>query len=230
MVHELHKLGHQRLRISPGLAPDGCNWRCLVTHAANILRSHGAMVKDFNVDCATYSTGQSNNYFNWKDAHNDTARQLATKFIERFPAIVKKGEGIDWQYAGWYVQMLGYVDRCFAFPIAAGDYVDPNPRWFPTTGGIESSLPMPPGGEAEMIQEEQPEAVSILKRWAEPEPYPQVHPRQDGTFVVAHEDGEVEIVGPGHKNFDVLTEDLKRQLAEAEKNPDYFNPSGYFKP
>ena len=91
MVHELHKLGYQRLRISPALAPNGCDWRCSVTHAGNILKSHGAMLKDFNVDCASYSTGQGDNYFDWRDALKDTARQLAAKFNarcwERFPHV-----------------------------------------------------------------------------------------------------------------------------------------------
>ncbi len=103
MVHELHKLGYQRMRISPGLAPNGCDWRCSVTHAGNILKSHGAMPKDFNLDSAFYSTAQSNNYFGWKDAQADTARQLAAKFIKRFPHIVAKGKGNDWAYAGLYV-------------------------------------------------------------------------------------------------------------------------------
>lgn len=149
MVHELHKLGYQRLRIFPGMAGSGLHWRCSVTHIGNILKTHGAMGKDYYRESAHYSTAQNNNYFDWRDAHKDTARQLAAKFIERFPEIAEKGRGIDWPYAGWYVQMLGYVDRNAAFPIAYGDYVDSAPQWLPVTGTIESNLPMPPGGEAD---------------------------------------------------------------------------------
>ena len=36
MVHELHKAGYQRLRVSPGLSPSGVHWRCSVTCACNV--------------------------------------------------------------------------------------------------------------------------------------------------------------------------------------------------
>ncbi|KXV06423.1 hypothetical protein CR51_11930 [Caballeronia megalochromosomata] len=35
-VHELHKAGYQRLRISAGMAPSGMHWRCYLTSADNI--------------------------------------------------------------------------------------------------------------------------------------------------------------------------------------------------
>jgi hypothetical protein len=79
----------------------GLHWRCSITLVGNILKTHGAMGKDQYRESAHYSTGQSDNYFDWRDAQNDTARKPAAKFIERFPDIVKKGQGIDWQYAGW---------------------------------------------------------------------------------------------------------------------------------
>jgi hypothetical protein len=148
MVHELHKLGCQRLRIVPGMAPSGCYWRCAVTHIGNILTTHGAKLKDWD-DAALYTSGQDNTYFGWEDTRYDTSRQLAAKFIDRFPEITRKGQGEDWPYAGWYVQMLGIAERG-EFPVAYGDWDgEPNPRWLPTTKGFDSGLPMPPGGEAE---------------------------------------------------------------------------------
>jgi hypothetical protein len=149
MVHELHKLGYQRLRIFPGMSGSGLHWRCSITHVGNILKTHGAMWKDFYRESAHYSTGQDYNYFDWRDAAKDNARQLSVKFIERFPEIVERGRGIDWQYAGWYVQMLGFADRG-AFPIAYGEWYEAtDPRWLPTTEKLVSGLPMPPGGEAD---------------------------------------------------------------------------------
>lgn len=68
---------------------------------------------------------------------------------------------------------------------------------------------------------EKHKAVSILKRWAEPLDCVEVLPRKDGTFVVAHPDGGVEIVGPGHENFEALTEDKKRKDADVKKRPFY---------
>lgn len=133
MVHELHKLGYQLLRIVPGESPSGAYWRCSITSIDNISRDHGALFKDgINVftsayqdkeaknkihlvyedqKIATYSSSMSNEYFGWKDAKYDTARQLAAKFAERYPSIVEKAKGRDWEYAGWYVEMLGYADK-----------------------------------------------------------------------------------------------------------------------
>jgi hypothetical protein len=154
MVHELHKLGYQRLRIVPGMSPSGCHWRCSVTHIGNILKAHGAMYQHFDRDMAHYSSGQMNEYFGWLDAHQATVRQLAARFLERFPEIARQGHGLDWSYAGWYVQMLGFAERG-AFPVAYADwYHDPDPRWLPTTARTDSGLPMPPGGEADPAADE----------------------------------------------------------------------------
>jgi hypothetical protein len=150
MVHELHKLGYQRVRIVPGMSPSGCHWRCAVTHAGNTLKVHGAMFRDHERDCAHYTTGQDNEYFGWADARDDTVQQLAARFRERFPEIARLGHGRDWPYAGWYVEMLGFAERG-AFPIAYADWLGaPDAGRLPTTGPESDRMPMPPGGEAEV--------------------------------------------------------------------------------
>lgn len=148
MVHELHKLGYQRLRISPGLSPSGGYWRCVVTPASNILSTHGAWTRDYYLHTARYTSGSGAEYFDWLDARRDTARQLARKFIIRFPDIVEQSNGEDWEYAGWYVEMLGHAERG-ALPIAYSDWYETAPGYLPTSGGDEVRLPMPPRGEAE---------------------------------------------------------------------------------
>jgi len=87
MVHELHKLGYQKLRIVPGMSPSGMWWRCSITPVTNILPQNGARSKEWDTDAAHYSSSQENVYFGWEDTQHDTARQLAAKFVERFPAI-----------------------------------------------------------------------------------------------------------------------------------------------
>ena len=88
-------------------------------------------------------------YFGWTDSRSSTARELCAKFIARFPEIAIAGRGRDWEYAGWYTEMLGYAERG-ELPIAYSDWCEePAPRWLPTTGGNESGLPMPPPGEAD---------------------------------------------------------------------------------
>lgn len=153
MVHELHKAGYQRLRICPGLSGAGA-WRCSVTPVTNIQKTHGAMLKDENGLVARHTGAAGNEYFGWRDAKNDTARELATRFVERFPEIARAGLGEDWNYAGWYVQMLGLAE-CGDFPIAYADwYGELDPQWLPTSRGFDcgepgaSHLPAPPGGKA----------------------------------------------------------------------------------
>lgn len=145
MVHELHKRGYQRLRIVPGMAPSGCYWRCGITPITNILVTHGAMPRDYDA-CIHYSTSMDNEYFGWTDARQDTARELATKFIERFPEVVKAGAGSDWTYAGWYVEMLGFAERG-RFPVAYADWYGEAPPYLASDD--ERELPFPPPGEAE---------------------------------------------------------------------------------
>lgn len=150
MVHELHKAGYQRLRIVPGASPSGC-WRCSITPITNILRTHGAMSAEFDRDAIHYSSAQANNYFGWKGVSGCTARELGAEFIRRCPEIAAKGLGEDWEYAGWYVMMLGVAERG-DFPEAYADWggAQPEPRYLPTCPrGFHSGLPMPPGGEAE---------------------------------------------------------------------------------
>lgn len=119
MVHELHKAGYQRLRILPGLSPSGCYWRCHILPASAISRD-GWQPIDWNLSAddgtegrpiASYTSGQDNEYFGWKDARHDDARTLATKFVQRFPKLAKEGEGLDWRYAGWLTWILGNAER-----------------------------------------------------------------------------------------------------------------------
>lgn len=131
------------------MSPSGCHWRCAITPRQNILRIHGAQLHNEDHWTACYTSGQKNKYFGWQDATHDTVQQLAQKFMERFPEIVEASKGDDWNYAGWYVRMLGYADQGF-FPIAYSDCRDqkPDPRFLPLLGK-ECELPMPPSGDAE---------------------------------------------------------------------------------
>lgn len=149
LVHELHKQGYQRLRIAPGMSASGCYWRCAITPKSNILRTHGAMLADYEHLVAQYSSGQDNEYFEWEDAKHDDVQELAKKFTQRFAEIVDSARGDDWNYAGWYVRMLGYAEREM-FPIAYADWpVQQDPRFLALLG-CESDLPMPPPGDAEV--------------------------------------------------------------------------------
>lgn len=114
MVHELHKVGYQRIRAIPQEAPNGMHWRCHVTFAANV-EPDGISLKDFDIHnrglVAHYSTGQGTEYFGWKDAGQMTARELAVLFLDRYPDIAQNGQGRDWLYAGWLTDFLGMMEN-----------------------------------------------------------------------------------------------------------------------
>ncbi len=152
MVGELHKVGYQRLRVAPGMAPSGLYWRCLITPADNILESHGALIAGDDDDLVVfYGSGQENEYFGWTDAKSANARQLARLFVQRFQTIADRAVGQDWEYAGWFVQMLGVAESGH-LPIAYSDWDDPNAvTGVPTTwkeGVPGPVLPLPPPGLA----------------------------------------------------------------------------------
>ena len=112
MVHELHKAGYQRLRVSPGLSPSGVHWRCSITCACNV-RPDGFTV----IDCtdagglfAAY-TSASAGYFDWPDSPPLSAREMAVRFLAAFPRLAERGAGRDWAYAGWLTEMLGVIEQ-----------------------------------------------------------------------------------------------------------------------
>lgn len=78
----------------------GGAWRCAVSHIGNVRRDHGARFVDDARDVARHTTGQDNAYFGWKDAARDSAKQLAQRFLERFPEICEKARLRDWECAG----------------------------------------------------------------------------------------------------------------------------------
>lgn len=127
MVQHLHQAGYQRLRIVPGMAPSGCDWRCMIV-ADGQVRENGWEPKGSGWEelaqqdlAAVYSTGDETNYFDWADASSDNARQLAAKFLERFPELEWAGRGLDYAYAGWLTWTLGRAEAG-ELPIFYADY------------------------------------------------------------------------------------------------------------
>lgn len=107
MIHELHKAGYQRLRICAGYSPDGREWRCRILPSSQV-RADGWTPAAEGVQ---YSSSDGKCFFRWSDTDHDDARALAGKFVERFPAIARKGTGSDWLYAGWFAEILGRAEH-----------------------------------------------------------------------------------------------------------------------
>lgn len=166
MVSELHRLGYQRLRIMPYVHPNA--WRLAVAPAEFFSERNGAYIPvskltDRNV--AIYSAaGDGEAYFDWSDAKGNDARELAEKFIERFPDIAAQGKGRDWAYAGWLSELVGFLEQGDWLPTVEWEYMTGSPddlRELPvwlaqadnlawagleaTTTNGNPSFPLPPG-------------------------------------------------------------------------------------
>lgn len=171
MLAELHKAGFQRLRAMPFSSPSGMHWRFRIAPVDLFHRNHGAIAADeFTPEVAReprlrmlaevmacYSSGQAESsvFFNWTDAAEDSARDLAAKFLGRFPVICGAGAGWDYAYAGWFQRVVGLAEQGL-FPVVMDDSVSPSPNgiflankrpaaWGDFAGLRE--LPLPPPGE-----------------------------------------------------------------------------------
>jgi hypothetical protein len=156
LVGELHKRGYQRLRVMPFMSPSGGYWRCWIGPVEFFYRNYGAILKGEPDTIARYTTGETNEYFGWKDAQTDDARSLADKFLDRFRLLADTGQGWDYQYAGWYQRLLGLAEAGW-LPVVLRDYSevswdripleDLRPREW--RGGQENIpiLPLPPPGD-----------------------------------------------------------------------------------
>ena len=108
-IHELHKLGYQGVRISPGWSASGVHWRCSITAASNIDSDGWSLIDYF--EAAHYSSAAGARFFEWEDAPRRSPRQLAQMFIERFPRLASESIGMDYAYAGWFAAVLGAVEH-----------------------------------------------------------------------------------------------------------------------
>lgn len=149
MVHELHKLGFQMLRIYPGVAASGGYWRCTMAPAKYFYADNGIAlaVEKIGGKFPFYSTGMGNKFFGWEDCLHDDSRELARKFMQRLPEVLIESEGRDWEYVGWYTEMLKYSERAI-FPQAYDDLYNCADCNFVKTSSQNIVLPLPPGGKA----------------------------------------------------------------------------------
>jgi hypothetical protein len=116
-------MGFQKLRILPYMAPSGMHWRCSLIPADLINDWNGQWSQiPSDLEYASYSSGSGNEYFGWKDAKSDNAHELASKFVLRFPELSRAAFGRDWNYSGWYTELMGIVERgCIPYAFSDGE-------------------------------------------------------------------------------------------------------------
>jgi hypothetical protein len=169
MVSELHRMGFQRLRMFPYEYP--LAWRLCIAprdacHARNGAYVPGSAMETYSERFAhgpeaatrtrlvTYSSASEREYFGWTDARTDSARDLANKFIVRFPSAAEAGRGRDWEYAGWLDELMSELERSPRLPFVMAEYFEPEPlglralpiRVYDAESAISLDFPLPPGG------------------------------------------------------------------------------------
>lgn len=123
MVSELHRIGYQRARFMPYV---GLSYRLLIAPAEAFSSRNPAFVHGEFEPCARFCSASGNSYFEWNDAGQDTARQLAEKFVQRFPDLATRCAGRDWRYAGWLAELLGVLEQdAGRLPVVMEDYMEP---------------------------------------------------------------------------------------------------------
>lgn len=129
MVSELHRLGYQRLRIMPYVHPNA--WRLAVAPVELFSQANGANIPLNRLTergVAIYSAaGDGGSYFDWPDAKGNDARELADKFIARFPEIAAQGKGRNWEYAGWLSELVGFLEQGDWLPTVEWEYMKGSP-------------------------------------------------------------------------------------------------------
>ena len=96
-----------------------------------------------------FSSGVCCQPFDWSESITHlTAEELADRFSESFPVILRESSGSDWAYAGWYQELLQRLHEG-RLPIArySDNYEDEiyRPmRLFCPSGGNSSELSLPP--------------------------------------------------------------------------------------
>lgn len=122
MVSELHRMGYQRVRFMPHEYP--LAFRIAIGPSSLFSSENGAELRDFREGLnVQYSSASETAYFDWTDARSDNARQLAEKFVARFPTLCVAGQGRDWAYAGWLLELIGVLERMpGALPLVMDEY------------------------------------------------------------------------------------------------------------
>lgn len=125
MVAELHARGFQRLRIAPGLAPAGGDWRCALVPASRMDPAHGAGEQVGNLLAARYSTSEDYHFFGWNDGAKMSIKEMAESFVRTFTTVCEQALGPDPVYANWFLSVVHAAEHG-ALPVAFSEASHPS--------------------------------------------------------------------------------------------------------
>ena len=119
-------MGYQNLRCMPYLNPLG--YRFAIAPKSLFSERNGAVIPWDKLGSDEVAITGAGDYFGWSDTKGDNARELAEKFISRFPEIASRGKGRDWAYVGWLAELVGFLEQGDWVPVvwcrAGAHFVD----------------------------------------------------------------------------------------------------------
>jgi len=110
MVDELHKMGYEKLRISPGMSATGLCWRCTIAPKHYMECDTGALLNSTKLkNLPHFSVGELRD--------DSDPKVLAGLFVDEFPETCRMSEGHDADYMTWFDMVVKLAEKANAFPI-----------------------------------------------------------------------------------------------------------------
>ncbi|WP_242637200.1 hypothetical protein [Enterobacter cloacae] len=113
MLSELHRLGFQHLRGMPYFNAQGFRFAIAPRY---YFSDNGIAISAAKLSDEFVAITGADHFFNRTDTESNDARALAEKFITRFPDIALAGKGCDWVYAGWLLELIGFLKQSDMIP------------------------------------------------------------------------------------------------------------------
>ena len=139
-VHELHRRGYQKLRAICGMSPSGCFYRISLA-PRDFMTSDIETSEVYERLVLRYSSADRRKYFGLEGGFSGSHLDLADLIEREHAPLMRECLGSDWEYAGWFVEMLWFAMNG-SFPVQFADWYE-TPRFAAEFGG--RSLPFPPG-------------------------------------------------------------------------------------
>lgn len=132
ILHELHKLGYQRLRWMSYMAPSGLSLRCHITTQDHIIVNREIIFDDNHGEVWFTSVGAMTT--------GEDIKPLVKTFMEENPRLLEIGKGEDSEYVEWFNKLLSFAAEGQT-PVFYGEY------WSLPMGRIKVghyTMPTPP--------------------------------------------------------------------------------------
>lgn len=132
ILHELHKLGYQKLRWMSYMAPSGMSLRCHITTQDHIIVNQEIIFDNNQGEVWFASVGAMTT--------GEDIKPLVKTFMDENPRLLEIGKGEDSEYVEWFSKLLSLAKKGQT-PIFYGDY------WTLPIGRIKvgkDTMPTPP--------------------------------------------------------------------------------------